>query len=65
MPDGAWGILLKLKLPNRKVYADKFGLILELCSRLRVIIAWGNNLSHSAAGYQGLMMLIQPPKNGV
>ena len=50
VPGGANGVALKSKLPNLAAYADKDGLRRDDRSKLRVIVAWGINLSHSLAG---------------
>ena len=53
VPGGTIGVTLKLKLPCMYAYTDSFGFIRAERSSLRVILAWGINLSHSVRGKSG------------
>ena len=53
VPGGANGVLLKLKIPNRKAFAERAGLVLEERRRLRVSSAWKSRRSHSPRGKSG------------
>lgn len=53
MPGGANGVAVKSKLPNRKVWADNFGLTRDARSRLIVMFACSSKRSHSDNGKSG------------
>ena len=53
VPGGASGVALKLKSPQSAGCAERDGFRRDALTILRVNIAWGRSLSHSAIGKAG------------
>ena len=50
VPGGARGVALKSWIPWSYSWADSFGLILDVCSMLRVSSAWSSRRHHRCKG---------------